>query len=113
MAEINQPWRSSRLAPERRQDARRSLVRDLVVEHVDAENMRDMERVMATYADSCVFEDVPARTLFRGKAEIAAAAVALGALPDLDHPLGRLWLALANPFVIVKRVRARLMSRAQ
>ncbi len=168
-------------APEKR----RAQVRDVVVEHVDAENARDMNRTLATYAEECVFDDVPTGKLFRGKAAIAAsyqerfeafprleriitrltvdergavveitmrgeqegvyrgfppvpgvqelalvghfeldeqglitretayydqlaAAVALGAIPDLATTWGRLWLLVAYPPALLRLLRARL-----
>jgi len=168
-------------APEKR----RAQIRDVVVEHVDAENARDMNRTLATYAEECVFDDVPTSKLFRGKAAIAAsyqerfeafprleriinrltvdergavveitmrgeqegvyrgfppvpgvqelaivghfeldehglitretayydrlaAAVALGALPDLATTWGRLWLLVAYPPALLRLLRARL-----
>lgn len=163
-------------------------VRDIVVEHVDAENAADMSRVMATYAQECVFDDVPTSTLFAGKDAIAAsyqerfdafpdlqrtitrltvdddgavaeivmrgaqrrtyrgfpatdevhelaivghfevdgaglirretayydqlaAAVAFGALPDLQSTGGRLWLLCARPQILWRRARARWQAR--
>ena len=161
----------------------REVIRDVVIEHVEAENARDMERVMRTYAEGAVFDDVPQGRLFRGKDAIAASyqerfdgfpdmrrtierltvgedgavteitmrgeqkgvfaglppqpgaqvlricahfAVAadglittetayydaltgltqLGVLPDLQSTLGRAWLLLARPQVLVRRLRA-------
>ncbi len=52
--------------------ASRDAIRAVVVEHVEAENARDMARVMRTYAEGAVFEDVPQARLFDGKAAIAA-----------------------------------------
>src|SRR5687767_11354319 len=52
-------------------EKRRAQVRDVIVEHVDAENARDMARTLATYAEDCVFDDVPTRALLRGKHAIA------------------------------------------
>jgi steroid delta-isomerase-like uncharacterized protein len=166
-------------------EKRRAQVRDVVVEHVDAENARDMDRTLATYAEGCVFDDVPAGKLFRGKSAIAAsyqerfdafprleriierltvdehgavveitmrgeqegiyrgfppvpgvqelaivghfeidehglitcetayydqlaAAVTLGAMPDLTTTRGRLWLLLAYPPALLRLARARL-----
>lgn len=166
-------------------ERRRAQVRDVVVEHVDAENARDMDRTLATYAEQCVFDDVPTGKLFRGKAAIAAsyrerfeafprleriitrltvdehgavveitmrgeqegvyrgfpprpgvqelaiighfevddqglitretayydqlaAAVALGAMPDLGTSRGRLWLLAAYPPALLRLLRARL-----
>jgi steroid delta-isomerase-like uncharacterized protein len=168
-------------APEKR----RAQVRDVVIEHVDAENARDMDGTLATYADGCVFDDVPTGRVFRGKAAIAAsyqerfdafprlerlitrltvdehgavveitmrgeqegvyrgfppvpgvqelaivghfeiddqglitretayydqlaAAVALGAMPDLATTWGRLWLLVAYPPALLRLLRARL-----
>jgi len=42
----------------------------VVVKHVDAENARDPDGVMATYADDCVFEDVP-----RGRRHVGRTAI--------------------------------------
>ena len=39
-----------------------------------------------------------------------AAAVALGALPDLQSTRGRLWLLCARPQLLVRRLQARLQS---
>jgi steroid delta-isomerase-like uncharacterized protein len=166
-------------------EKRRAQVRDVVVDHVDAENARDMDRTLATYAEQCVFDDVPTGKRFRGKAAIAAsyqerfeafprleriitrltvdersaaveitmrgeqegvyrgfparpgvqelaivghfevddeglitcetayydqlaAAVALGAMPDLGTSRGRLWLLAAYPPALLRLLRARL-----
>lgn len=45
-------------------------IRRMIVEHVEAENARDPERVMATYSDDCIFEDVP-----RGRRQVGRAAI--------------------------------------
>jgi len=50
----------------------RETVQSIVLEHVEAENAGDMDRVMRTYADGAVFEDVPQSRLFEGKEAIAA-----------------------------------------
>jgi steroid delta-isomerase-like uncharacterized protein len=47
-----------------------SAIRKLIVEHVEAENARNPERVMATYGDDCVFEDVP-----RGRRHVGRTAI--------------------------------------
>src|ERR1700752_5235592 len=57
----------------RRKDAHMATpdeIRALIVEHVEAENARDPERVMATYSDDCIFEDVP-----RGRRHVGRAAI--------------------------------------
>ena len=185
--EINDHWRSRHLPTDRR-DQRRDHIRDVVVEHVDAENAADMGRVLATYTEPCVFHDVPTAVVLRGKdaiaasyqqrfdafpdmtrtitrltvddhgavAEIAmrgthsgtyrgfpathaihelaivghfeiagdglirtetayydqmAAAVALGALPDLQRRRGRLWLLAVRPGLLLRRLRALAGAR--
>jgi len=185
MPELNDHWRSHHLPPDKHPGERRAAIRDLIVEHVDAENAKDMARCAKTYADSCVFDDVPTRKLFHGKDAIGAsyaerfvaypnleriitrmtvdddscvveitmrgvqektyrgfpatkrvqeiqlvghfvinddllieretayydqlaAAVQLGALPDITQPMGRLWLALVRPQVVAKQVWAKL-----
>ena len=47
-------------------------IRTLIAEHVEAENARDPERVMATYSDDCIFEDVPRDRRHVGRAAILA-----------------------------------------
>jgi steroid delta-isomerase-like uncharacterized protein len=163
--------------------APREVIRDVVVEHVEAENARDMERVMRTYAEGAVFDDVAQARRFVGKDAIAASyqerfdafpgmvrtidrltvgdegavteitmrgeqtgvfaglppqggeqvlricahfavrddglittetayydaltgLTQLGVLPDLQSPLGRVWLAITRPQVLVRRLRA-------
>lgn len=166
-------------------EQRRAQVRDIIVEHVDAENARDMDRTLATYSDNCVFDDIPTATLFQGKQAIGtsyqerfdayptlqriitrmtvdddsgvveitmkgpqekpyrgfpprsnacselkivghfdvneaglisretayydqlAAAIQLGALPDITKPAGRLWLVLTYPLAPIRMLRAR------
>jgi steroid delta-isomerase-like uncharacterized protein len=51
---------------------RRDAIRAIVIEHVEAENAEDMDRVMRTYAEGAVFEDVPQGRLLEGKEAIAA-----------------------------------------
>lgn len=88
---INERWRSQHLPGTRREDRRRAAVRDIVVEHVDAENAADMGRVMATYTEDCVFDDVPTQTLFHGKAAIAASyRERFDAFPDMVRTITRL-----------------------
>ena len=177
---LNQHWRVTT-------SARKDFVRNLIVEHVDAENARDMQRTLATYSDDCVFDDVPTQTLFEGKDSIGtsylerfeaypnlqriitrmtvdddscvveitmsgpqekpyrgfppnkqknselkivghfeinqaglitretayydqlAAAIQLGALPDITKPKGKLWLLLTYPYALVRIVKAKLM----
>jgi len=167
---------------------RRAHVRDIIVEHVDAENAPDMVRTLATYSEDCVFDDVPTGVVFKGKQAIAAsyqerfdayprleriitrmtvddhsgvveitmrgrqekpyrgfppranaspelkiighfeinkdglisretayydqlaAAIQLGALPDITRARGKLWLALAYPFATARMIRARFWS---
>lgn len=187
---LNARWRSDHTGYDGRnatpQERRRAHVRDIIVEHVDAENARDMGRTLATYSDDCVFDDVPTGVLFTGKDAIAAsyqerfdaypkleriitrmtiddnsgvveitmrgpqekpyrgfaprtsepselrivghfevneaglitretayydqlaAAIQLGALPDITRARGKLWLALTYPFALVRMIRARL-----
>jgi steroid delta-isomerase-like uncharacterized protein len=166
-------------------EQRRARVRDIIVEHVDAENARDMARTLASYSEDCVFDDVPTGVLFEGKQAIAAsyqerfdaypqlqriitritiddhsgvveitmkgpqekpyrgfpprtntsselkivghfevneaglishetayydqlaAAIQLGALPDVTRPAGKLWLALTYPLAVLRMLRAR------
>lgn len=191
VGELNEHWRAAHTgydpATASPAEQRRAQVRDIIVEHVDAENARDMERTMKTYTPDCVFDDVPTRVLFEGKDSIAAsylerfeafpnleriitrmtvddnsgvveitmrgpqekayrgfpprtnaaqelkivghfevnaegiitretayydqmaAAVQLGALPDINTPKGRLWLILAYPFALVRILRAKMM----
>jgi len=168
-------------------ERRRAHVRDIIVEHVDAENARDMERTLATYSSDCVFDDVPTKVLFEGKDSIGAsylerfeafpnleriitrmtvdddsgvveitmkgpqerpyrgfaprsnapselkiighfevneaglisretayydqlaAAVQLGALPDIHTTRGRIWLVLAYPLALLRMIRAKFM----
>ena len=72
---LNDHWRAANTGFEASTatdtEKRRAHVRDIIVEHVDAENARDMDRTMATYAEGCVFGDVPTETLFEGKQAIA------------------------------------------
>ncbi|MDP3937417.1 MAG: nuclear transport factor 2 family protein [Deltaproteobacteria bacterium] len=95
----------------------REAIEKVVLEHVEAENARDMARVMRTYAEGAVFEDVPQGKNFEGKAAIADSyqerfvAVDLGILPDLTSPSGRLWLAITRPGVLLRMLRARLGGR--
>ena len=71
--------------------ATREAIEKIVVEHVDAENARDMARVMRTYAEGAVFEDVPQKRNFEGKAAIAASyQERFDAFPDLDRHIDRL-----------------------
>jgi steroid delta-isomerase-like uncharacterized protein len=49
----------------------RAAIEKIVVEHVEAENARDMARVMRTYAEGAIFEDVPRKMNFEGKEAIA------------------------------------------
>ena len=53
--------------------ATRDVIERIVIEHVEAENARDMDWVMRTYAADPVFDDVPSGALFEGK----------GVTPDL------------------------------
>lgn len=70
---------------------RRAQVRDALVEHVDAENDRDMARTMATYAEGCVFDDVPARRLYQGKSAIAGSyQERFDAFPDMERLITRM-----------------------
>ena len=66
-------------------------IEKVIVEHVDAENARDMPRVLATYGKDAVFEDVPGGTRFAGTDAIASNyAETFGAFPDLDRRITRL-----------------------
>lgn len=47
-------------------------IEKVIVEHVDAENARDMPRVLATYGKDAVFEDVPGGKRFAGKDAVAS-----------------------------------------
>ena len=48
-------------------------MREVVLEHVDAENVHDPDRVIATYSrDSPVFEDAPSGVRYVGGEQIAA-----------------------------------------
>ncbi len=49
----------------------REEIRALIIEHVEAEDACDMDRVMKTYCDEAVFEDVPSGRLYEGKDAIA------------------------------------------
>lgn len=72
-------------------ERRRAQVRDIIVEHVDAENARDMERTLATYAKGCVFDDVPTRVLFEGKKAIADSYLErFEAYPNLERIITRI-----------------------
>ena len=42
----------------------------LWLEHAVAENRRELERLIATLHDDCVYEVVPTKQVFRGKAEV-------------------------------------------
>ena len=69
----------------------RDDIRALVVEHVEAENARDLVRVMQTYADGAVFEDVPQGHCFTGKTAIAASYVErFEAFPGMTRAIDRL-----------------------
>jgi steroid delta-isomerase-like uncharacterized protein len=72
---LNAHWRAKNIGFDETKasakELRRAFVRDLIVEHVDAENARDMERTLATYSENCVFDDVPTAVLFKGKQSIA------------------------------------------
>lgn len=72
-------------------EKRRAQVRDIIVEHVDAENARDMARTLATYAPNCVFDDVPTRVLFEGKKAIADSYLErFEAFPNLERIITRM-----------------------
>lgn len=190
---LNQHWRAKNSDLETPSDIaasspRRDHIRNLIVEHVDAENARDMPRTLATYSDDCVFDDIPTQTLFEGKDSIGAsylerfeaypnlqriitrmtvdddscvveitmrgpqekpyrgfaphnkqnselkivghfevnqvglitretayydqlaAAIQLGALPDITKPKGKLWLLLAYPFALFRIIKAKFMQ---
>lgn len=71
--------------------ATRDVIERIVIEHVEAENARDMDWVMRTYAADPVFDDVPSGALFEGKAAIAAAyQERFDAFPDMDRAIDRL-----------------------
>jgi steroid delta-isomerase-like uncharacterized protein len=66
-------------------------IEKVIVEHVDAENVRDMPRVLATYGKDAVFEDVPGGKRFAGKDAIASNyAETFRAFPDLDRRITRM-----------------------
>ena len=68
-----------------------SAIEQVIVEHVEAENARDMPRVLATYGKDAVFEDVPAGKRFPGKDAIAANyAETFRGFPDLDRRITRM-----------------------
>lgn len=70
---------------------RRTQVHDIVIEHVEAENARDLPRVLATYSEDCLFDDVPAGVIFRGRDSIGASYVErFEAYPGLDRVITRL-----------------------
>lgn len=95
MSELNTQWRSENQGfdPNNATDAekRRAHVRDIIVEHVDAENARDMARTMATYAEGCVFDDVPTVVLFDGKNSIGDSyQERFEAFPNLERIITRM-----------------------
>lgn len=91
MPEINEHWRSQHLSAEEHPGARRAAIRDLIVEHVDSENAKDMERCLKTYSEDCVFDDVPTRTLFNGKKAIADSYIErFVAYPNLERIITRM-----------------------
>lgn len=72
-------------------EARRRRVRDIVIEHVEAENARDMARTLATYSEDCVFDDVPAGVLYEGRESIGASYLErFEAYPQLDRIITRM-----------------------
>jgi len=69
----------------------REAIEKVVVEHVEAENARDMARVMRTYAEGAIFEDVPQKRTFEGKEAIAESyQERFDAFPDLVRHIDRL-----------------------
>ena len=69
----------------------REAIEKIVVEHVEAENARDMARVMRTYAEVAVFEDVPREVCFEGKEAIAASyQERFKAFPDMVRTIDRM-----------------------
>jgi len=72
-------------------EKRRAQVRNIIVEHVDAENARDMERTLATYSEDCVFDDVPTEVLFEGKKAIGESYLErFEAYPELQRIITRM-----------------------
>lgn len=66
----------------------------LLVEHTDAWNSHDVERLMGLFADDCVFEASggpdPWGRRFAGRAEVAGAfAAVLASMPDANWGDGR------------------------
>lgn len=60
----------------------------LWLEHAIAENHRELERLLATLHDECVYEVVPTNQVWRGKAEVAEFYRGLWAgLPDVKLDL--------------------------
>ena len=60
----------------------------LWLEHAIAENRRELDRLLATLRDDCVYEVVPTGRLWRGKAEVAEFYRGLWrALPDVKLDL--------------------------
>ena len=69
----------------------REAIEKIVIEHVEAENARDMARVMRTYAEVAVFEDVPREVCFEGKEAIAASyQERFKAFPDMVRTIDRM-----------------------
>lgn len=69
----------------------RESIEKVVVEHVEAENARDMARVMRTYAEGAIFEDVPQGKHFEGKAAIADSYQGrFDAFPEMVRAVDRL-----------------------
>jgi len=69
----------------------RETIEKIVIEHVEAENANDMPRVMRTYVEGAVFEDVPQGVLFEGKETIAASyQERFDAFPDMVRTIDRM-----------------------
>lgn len=87
----------------------------LLIEHTDAWNAHDIDRLMALFADDCVFDasagTAPWGTRFEGRAEVRAAFVdVLASMPDANWGEGR-HTAISSKYGISEwRLTAHLLA---
>ena len=72
----------------------RDNLKDLLIEHTDAWNSHDLDRLMSLFADDCVFEasggSEPHGRRFEGRDQVrTAAAEVFGSMPDANWGDGR------------------------
>ncbi len=86
----------------------REQMRDVIIEHVDAENHRDPARVLATYSlNNPVFEDVPTGARYGGGEEIIGNYRHLwDGFPDLRREISR-WTFSDDSVVVELTLRGR------